>query len=365
MTCDTELVGCSIHDVDTPALWVDLDVLEKNIAKMAAFCDQHQVFWRPHVKACKSPDLAQQFLRGGARGVTCAKVSEAEAMLAGGVNDILIANVVVGRQKVSRLVEVARGARLGVACDDEANIREISQAASEAGVTIDVLVDINVGVNRCGVAPSQAAGLARLVSDLPGIRLRGLMGYEGHVMQMEAEEKAAASAVVAEILAEAREVLRAAGYEPEIISGGGSGNYWLAASLGMINELQAGGGALMDITYHDGMNLPGHQFALFVNAQVVSTAVAGRATLDSGWKTTGCQTGLPRIISHEGAELKELHAEHGVVVLEEGVKMNPAERVTMVPHYSDSTVLLHRKMYAVRAGKIEACWPITAAGALQ
>ena len=365
MTHDTDFVGHSINDVDTPALWVDLDALESNIARMVALCGQHQVFWRPHVKACKAPGLAQRLLRGGACGVTCAKVSEAEAMLAGGVNDILIANVVVGMQKISRLVEVARAARLAVACDDESNIREISRAASEAAVTVDVLVDVNVGVNRCGVTPSQAPGLARLVSDLPGLRLRGLMGYEGHIMKLEPEEKATASAVVAKILAEARDLLRAAGYEPEILSGGGSGNYWHAASLGTINELQAAGGALMDVTYHDEMHLPGHQFALFVNAQVVSTAIAGRVTLDSGWKTTGCQTGLPRIISHEGAEVLELHAEHGVVVLEDGVKLSPAERVTMVPHYSDTTVLLHREMYAVRDGKIEACWPITAAGALR
>lgn len=365
MAQDTSYIGQSIHDMDTPALWVDLEVLESNISKMVALCEEHQVFWRPHVKACKSPDLAHRLLRSGACGVTCAKVSEAEVMLAGGINDILIANEVVGVQKISKLVEVARGARLGVACDDESNIREISQVASKAGVTIDVLVDIDVGVHRSGVAPSQAVPLAQLVSDLPGISLRGLMGYEGHVMRMGAVDKEMASAKAAEVLAEACGRFREAGYQPKIISGGGSGNYWHAVSLGIINELQAGGGSLMDITYRDKMHLPGHQFALFVNAQVISIAIAGRATLDSGWKTTGCQNGLPRIVSHEDIQVLELHAEHGVVVLGNGVKLRPAERVTMVPDYSDSTVLLHRKMYAVRGGTIEDCWPITAAGALQ
>lgn len=365
MTLDATYIGQSIHDMDTPALWVDLDVLESNVSKMVSLCEEHQVFWRPHVKACKSPDLAHRLLHNGASGVTCAKVSEAQVMLAGGVNDLLIANEVVGAQKISRLVEVARGARLGVACDDESNIREISRAASKAGVTIEVLVDIDVGVHRCGVAPSQAVGLAKLVSDLPGISLRGLMGYEGHVMQLEASEKEAASAKAAEILAEACDHLRDANYEPEVISGGGSGNYWHAVTLGIINELQAGGGSLMDITYRDKMHLPGHQFALFVNAQVISTAVAGRATLDAGWKTTGCQNGLPRIVSHKDIQVLELHAEHGVLMLGNGVKLKPAERVTMVPDYSDSTVLLHRRMYAVRGETIEDCWPISAAGALQ
>ena len=365
MIRDEIFVGRPISEVDTPVLWVDLAALESNIARMASLCHRHHVFWRPHVKACKSPDLAHRLLRGGACGITCAKVSEAEAMLAGGITDILIANEVVGPQKIARLVEVARRAQVCIACDDESNIREISRMASEAGVIVEILVDINVGANRCGIKPSQAPHLAQLVSELPGISLRGLMGYEGFVMQMEPEEKEVASASAAGILAEARDNLRAAGYEPKILSGGGSGNYWHAASLGSINELQAGGGTLTDILYHDKMGLSDHQFALFLNAQVISTAIEGQAILDAGWKSTGRHTGLPRIISHEGAKVISLHAEHTVVALGKGVSLTPAERVTMVPHYSDSTVLLHREMVAVRDGKIEAIWKLTAAGALR
>ncbi len=183
-------------------------------------------------------------------------------------------------------------------------------------------------------------------------------------MGMQPEDKEAASAKAAEILAEAKSLVEASGITIDILSGGGSGNYWHAASLGSINELQAGGGALMDISYQELMKLPDHQFALYLNAQVVSTAVQGRAILDAGWKTTGRHTGLPVITSHQGAEVTALNAEHTIVNLPEGMTVTHGEKVTLVPHYSDSTVLLHREMYAVRNDIIEDIWAITGAGAL-
>ena len=232
-------------------------------------------------------------------------------------------------------------------------------------MTIDVLVDLNVGAYRCGVTPEEAPALARHVQDSPGVTLRGLMGYEGHVMGMQPEDKEAASAKAAEILADAKSLVEASGLAVDILSGGGSGNYWHAASLGSINELQAGGGALMDISYQELMKLPDHQYALYLNAQVVSTAVQGRAILDAGWKTTGRHTGLPVISSHQGAEVASLNAEHTIVNLPDDMTVTHGERVTLVPHYSDSTVLLHREMYAVRNDIIQDVWAITGAGALR
>ncbi len=359
------LIGEHIDAADTPALWVDLDALDVNVGKMYELAKSHWVRWRPHVKASKSPNLAKRLLEGGAQGITCAKVSEAEAMVAGGVLDILIANEVVGQTKISRLIEVAKSARVCVACDDSKNIQDISQAATAAKQSIDILVDINVGANRCGVTPDKAPQLAELVTNLPGVRLRGLMGYEGHVMGMQPEDKEAASAQAADILAEAKRALETAGFQVEILSGGGSGNYWHAASLGSINELQAGGGVLMDISYQELMKLPEHQYALFLNAQVVSTAVEGRVILDAGWKSTGRHTGLPRVISHADSEVVSLNAEHTIVSTSGDLKISAGDRMTMVPHYSDSTVLLHREMYAVRNNIIEDVWPITGAGALR
>ena len=364
MSTSQHLIGQHINEADTPALWVDLDALDGNIAKMHEMTKNHWIRWRPHVKASKSPDLAKRLIDGGAQGITCAKVSEAEAMVAGGIIDILIANEVIGQTKIARLIEVAKKARVCVACDDIKNIQEISQAASSANQTIDILVDINVGANRCGVTPDKAPALADLVNELPGVRLRGLMGYEGHVMGMQPEDKEAASSQAADILAEAKQALESAGFHVEILSGGGSGNYWHAASLGSINELQAGGGALMDISYQELMKLPDHQYALFLNAQVVSTAVEGRIILDAGWKSTGRHTGLPRVVSHLDSEVVSLNAEHTIVSAPNDFEISAGDRMTMVPHYSDSTVLLHREMYAVRNNIIEDVWPITGAGAL-
>lgn len=369
MTLATEaasIVGRSIEEADTPALWVDLEALDHNIAMMAGRAAEAGVDWRPHVKASKSPDLARRLVAGGAVGITCAKVSEAEVMANGGVDDILIANEIVGPTKIARLVRVASQARICVAVDDAANLREIAEAATAAGVNVDVLVDVNVGLNRCGVTPEEAPTLAQLALDLDGVSLRGLMGYEGHVMGIpDLEEKEAASQASADVLAEAKQVVEAAGIEVPVRSGAGTGNYWIAARLGVLTEIQSGGGVLLDVSYAESMKVPDHRPALFVQAQVISTARPGRAIGDAGWKTTGRHTGLPRVIAPSGVTCVGLNAEHTVLDLDEGVTLTPGQRFTMIPHYSDSTVLLHRQLYAVRDGIVEAVWDVAGAGMLQ
>ncbi len=360
------LLGQPIEAADTPTLYVDLDALEHNVGMMAGRASDAGVAWRPHVKASKSPDLAKQLLAGGAQGITCAKVAEAEAMVAGGVTDILIANEIVGPLKIARLIALAREARLCVAVDDLRNISDLSAAAARVGVELDVLVDINIGTNRCGVSPEVAPELARAVSDAPALRLRGLMGYEGHVVGIgDLEAKEAASAAAAEIFAAARSGVEAAGMAVEIMSGGGTGNYWFNVQMGAANELQAGGGVLLDRTYQEHMRVPGHRQSLFVQAQVISTAVPGFAIADAGWKTTGMHTGLPLSVAPAGVEVVGLNAEHTKLRLDPDTSIEPGDRVKMIPSYSDSTMLLHRMLYAVRAGAIEAIWPISAAGALQ
>ncbi|MEX2031453.1 MAG: alanine racemase, partial [Dehalococcoidia bacterium] len=346
-------VGRTIAEVDTPALWVDMDALDHNIATMARITREHGVDWRPHIKASKAPDLAKRLMAGGAVGVTCAKVGEAEVMVDHGVLDILIANEIVGPLKIARLVALAGRATLCVAVDDERNLRTIAEVAAAAGVNVDVLVDINVGANRCGVTPDRAPALARLALDLAGVTLRGLMGYEGHVMGMQPEDKEAESAKAADVLQQAIAALRAAGIEPRVVSGGGTGNYWMATALGALNELQAGGGVLMDLSYEDRMKVPGHRQALFLTAQIVSTTVPGRAIADAGWKSTGMHTGIPACIDPPGLSVRALNAEHTILDREAGTEVEPGQRITLVPHYSDSTVLLHRNMYAVRDGRIE------------
>jgi D-serine deaminase-like pyridoxal phosphate-dependent protein len=359
-------IGLPVEALDTPALYVDIDALDHNIATMARVTREHGVDWRPHVKASKAPELARRLVAGGAVGITCAKVSEAEVMADGGVADILIANEIVGATKIARLVALARRVRVCVAVDDEATLRELSAAATAAGGHVDVLVDINVGANRCGVAPATAPALARLALDLPGVGFRGLMGYEGHVMGIsDLEEKETKSAAAADVFAEARREVEAAGMPVGVMSGGGTGNYWMATRLGSLNELQAGGGVLMDQTYGDAMKVPGHRQALFLIVQVVSTAVPGRAIGDAGWKASGMHTGRPLVVSPGGVHVRGLNAEHTIFELDPGTTVRSGDRVTMIPHYTDSTILLHRRLFAARNGVVEDVWPIAGAGMLQ
>ena len=355
--------GLPVEALDTPALLVDLDAFEHNARLIADASRRAGIAWRPHVKACKTPQLAQILLECGAVGLTCAKVSEAEAMADGGLDDLLIANEVVGERKVARLVDLAQRAKLCVAVDDEANLTMIAQQAQAAGVVVDVLVDVDVNLHRCGVAPDDAAALCRRATEINGVRLRGLMGYEGHVMGMEPLEKERETRVSGELLERARRAAEAAGIPVGVLSGGGSGNYRFVLRQRLLTELQAGGAALMDLTYEQ-MGVEGHRRAFALSAQVVS-ASQGRAAADAGWKATGRHTGLPQVVAPEGARCVGLSAEHTHLALDDGASVCPGDRIRLIPHYSDSTMLLHRTLYAHCEGVVEAAWPITGAGALQ
>lgn len=357
-------VGKTTHELDTPALLVDLDALDHNVATMSKACADAGIDWRPHIKASKSPDLAKRLLAGGAVGITCAKLSEAEVMADGGLTDILIANEIVGPTKIARLVRLATRARLCVAVDDETNVREIAAAAAAAGLTIDVLIDIDVNMHRCGVLPERAPALAELATERPGLRLRGLMGYEGHVMHLDPEEKERESAATAALLAEAQRLVEAAGFPVACQSGGGSGNYAVALGLRQLTEMQAGGAVLMDRTY-ESMGVRGHRRALFVLSQIISVPAADRAIGDAGWKSSGRHTGLPLVQDRADLECVDLNAEHTIYRRLSESPLTPGDRVLLVPSYSDSTILLHRRIHAVRDGVVEAVWPISAAGMLQ
>ncbi len=354
----------SVWELDTPALLVDLDALDRNAALMAERSAATGIAWRPHVKACKSPQMARRLIDAGAIGITCAKSSEAMAMARGGVRDILIANEIVGPQKIDRLIEVAQLATLCVAVDDAANIRDISAAADSAGISIDLLVDIDVNLHRCGVEPHAAPALCALIADLPGVRLRGLMGYEGHVMHLADAEKERETAASAALLSRARDLCRSAGHDISVLSGGGSGNYRYVLQQGALTELQAGGAALMDLTYEQ-MGIEGHRRALSLVCQVVSAASHDRAAADAGWKATGRHTGLPQVSQPQGWQCVGLSAEHTHLARDGGQPLQIGDRIELIPHYSDSTVLLHRTLYAHRDGLVEDIWEISGAGALQ
>ncbi|MHB1417124.1 MAG: alanine racemase, partial [Chloroflexota bacterium] len=222
------VIGCPKEDIDTPALLIDLPTMERNIERMAAFFADKRAKLRPHAKTHKCPIIAQkQLAAGNIVGITCAKLGEAEVLVEGGIRDILIANQIVGPQKIARLMGLARHADVMVAVDDPVNVEALSAAATAAGVQLRVLVEVNIGMNRCGVEPGQPAlALARKVAESKGLRFMGLQGYEGHlVMRPDFAERRDMALADTKKLVDTRRLIEGAGLAVEIVSGGGTGTY--------------------------------------------------------------------------------------------------------------------------------------------
>jgi D-serine deaminase-like pyridoxal phosphate-dependent protein len=260
---------------------------------MAASIIAAGAIWRPHCKAIRSPSIAKMLVDGGAVGITCAKVSQAAAMVSAGVKDVLIANEIVGHKKVAAMISlIPRMDRLCVACDDESNLRMISAEAEALGVTIGVLIDMNIGMNRCGIHWSkkdEIIAMSHLAEKLPGIEYRGLMGYEGHAQGVDKKDEL--SQLVADRLGSAKKWVEDSGLKVPLVSGSGSGNYFVSKDLGTTNEIQAGGGVLHCMQYATSMNghdkEPDHRNSIQLACQIISLAGfdEGRAIGDAGFKT--------------------------------------------------------------------------------
>jgi D-serine deaminase-like pyridoxal phosphate-dependent protein len=344
---------------------VDETAMTANITAMADFCSRSGVWLRPHTKTHKCPELARRQLAAGALGLTCAKVGEAEALVDAGVQaDLLVANEVVGKLKVDRLVRLAARAPLTVGVDDAANVTALGAAASRAGVTLGILVDVDTGMKRCGVAPAEAAGLARRVAQTRGLRFRGVMGYEGHaVFIMDRGERETAARAAMAMLLEARDRIVVSGIGVEVVSAAGSGTYDITGTIPGITEMQAGSYILMDTRYK-GVGLP-FACALTVLATVISRPVPERAVLDVGLKGITSEFGLPELKGLTGAKVVRLSEEHTILALEPGVTLRPGDRVELIPSHGCTTINLHDRFYAVHGDDVIDQWPITGRGRLQ
>src|SRR4051794_33220867 len=224
---DDEVVGHAKDAPDTPALLVDLDILDANIARIAATCREAGVAWRPHIKGVKTPDIVRRELDAGAIGVTCAKVSEAEVMAEAGVHDILIANQVVGARKIRRLLDLLGPADVKCAVDSSTHVETLGTAAAARGLVLPVVIEVNVGMNRAGVEPGSAVvALAQHIAAQKGLRFTGLMAWESHVVTIAdpGEKRAAVAASVAKLTGSAQ-ACREAGFPVEIVSCGGTGSF--------------------------------------------------------------------------------------------------------------------------------------------
>ncbi|MFV1964269.1 MAG: DSD1 family PLP-dependent enzyme [Pirellulaceae bacterium] len=361
-------IGCSKDNLDTPALCVDLDVMEANIRSIVAMCRKHGVNWRPHAKCHKSPAIAQKLIQAGAIGVTCAKLGEAEIFAAGGVRDMLIANMIVGPKKLARLVALRRQADPIVCADHSDQVVAFSRGMSEAGLTLRILVEVNIGMDRVGIAPGEPAiELARQVNDLPGVQLAGIMGYEGHLLTVpdpaEKETKIRESLAV---LADAKRQLEQAGLPCPIVSCGGTGSFAYSIQQPEVTELQAGGCIFMDAFYRHACQVTEWDFALTVIATIVSRPTPERAVIDAGRKTMNITIHPAEFAGRNDIEIQGLHAEHGILKLAPTAQdLKIGDRLEIVPGYSDLTCVLHDHFFGFRQGKLEVIWPLQARGRLQ
>ena len=360
MTSQTALIGQPVNELDTPALLVDLDVMEANIRHMASYMGQHGVNWRPHTKGVKVPAIAKQELAAGAFGVTCAKLGDAESMAAGGVDNILIANQVVGTRKIERLVELVQGGTtVLVAVESLDNALALDAAAAARGVNINVLIEVNVGMDRCGLPPREpAVAFARQIHELPSLALKGLMAWEGHTGSIaDPEEKKRAIETAVGSLVATAERCRAAGLPCDIVSCGGTLTYHHTATLPGITEVQAGGGIFCDMQYRSrGVD---HPIALTLLATVVGRPTRQRIVVDSGFKALGRPVTDPHPRDIEDVASLSLSAEHGKIELEApNDSVRVGDKIVIYAGYGDMTVFLHDEMYGIRNGHVETVWPV-------
>jgi len=352
---------CNIEELDTPALVVDLDLLEQNIHLMARHFAGIRSKLRPHFKTHKCPQIAQMQMGAGALGITCAKLGEAEVLCGSGIRDILIANQVVGRPKIERLCTLTRQADLKVAVDDPANVDELSRISSGQPTSLGVLVELDVGMNRCGVKTKQdALRLAERVINSPGLDFRGLMGYEGHVVLDPDQEKRRVGCLESlSRLTDAVGHLRSHGAQVEIVSAGGTGTYAYASTYPGITEVQAGSYVMMDTRYST-LGLP-FCSSLFLLTSVVSTNRDGGCVTDAGLKTLATEFGMPQVKDRAGLTITALSEEHGLLRASEN-KPALGERLMIVPSHCCTTVNLHDALYGFRGDTVEVAWDIAARG---
>jgi D-serine deaminase-like pyridoxal phosphate-dependent protein len=349
-------VGDRLEDVDTPALILDLDAFEAN-QKTLFSSVKNRVRIRPHAKTHKCPDVAKRQIALGAVGMCCQKVSEAEAMVEGGVADVLVSNEVVGAKKLERLAALSRRARIGVCVDNAENVAQLKG-------DLDVYIELEIGMRRCGVEPGEAVvALAKEIAKRH--RFAGLQAYHGRAQHMRSmEERHAAIETAAQHVFHTKKLLEKNKIACPIVTGAGSGTYMLEVEAGAWDEIQPGSYAFMDADYAKNewaAPLPRFEHSLFVLATVMSRA-PDRAIVDAGLKASSIDSGMPGVWQRDGLRYTKASDEHGWI--EGGPLPALGEKLQLVPGHCDPTINLYDWYVCVRRGVVEALWPITARGAL-
>jgi D-serine deaminase-like pyridoxal phosphate-dependent protein len=350
------------RDISTPALVLELAALDRNIARMAAFFAAGPCQLRPHFKAHKTPEIARrQLAAGSCTGLTCATVGEAE-IVAAFCDDLLLANEVVTAEKCARVAALARRVRVTAAVDSVEGLAVLSRAASDAGVQVGVLIDLNVGQGRCGVEPGEAGlMLARQAARSKGIALRGVMGYEGHLQPIrDRVEREARTRHAMQGLVATATMIRDASLPCDVVSAGGTGTYDISGRIAGITEIQAGSYALMDTDYAD-VGVPFEQ-AFWLLGTVVSRPTRERCVADCGHKSTTKDHGYPSVRGIPGAAVTALNDEHATIALPPDSPLAIGDRVELVPSHTDPTINLHDAFYVVEDDRVVGIWPIAGRG---
>ena len=369
MNTSEPFIGMHKTELDTPALLIDLDKMEANIETMANYFSTVNADLRPHVKTHKTPIIAHKQIAAGAIGVTCAKLGEAEAVIHAGIRDVLIANQIVGTQKIARLINLAKHSEIMVAVDNLENVQAISEAAAAKDATVRMLVEVNIGMDRCGVEPGKPAlELAEQIRRSPNLVFEGLMGYEGHtVAKPKRSERNTAAREAMQRLIDAKHYLEKQGVEVTVMSGGGTGTFNITGSIPEMTEIQAGSYVLMDSTYYNVEGIGEHfECALSVLATVVSRPSPNRIIVDTGLKVLAKEFGIPQPVGVDGIEMTGLSEEHGkILVSDENISLKPGDQLEILPTHCCTTVNLHDRYYGIRNGIVESVWNITARGKAQ
>lgn len=357
-----------ISELDTPSVLIDLDVLERNLRRAQEYCTSHGIHLRPHMKTHKIPQIGRMQVELGAVGLTCAKLGEAEVMADAGITDLMIAYPVWGEQKLKRLVELAQRTRLTVVFDSPEVAEGIAAAARDAGTEIGALVEIDTGTGRCGMAPGpEMVALCRKVTELPGLRFRGLMTYQGYVMGATAEREAQMRAEQ-ERLARVLDDLREVGIDPEVVSGGTSPSLFFSHLVEAVNENRCGTYVFNDRNMVSSGSVDWSDCAMQIAVTVVSSAVPGQIIVDGGSKTFSsdrCSTwdGFGHFVEDPELVLLKMNEEHGYVRLN-GTPQRHAigERLHVIPNHVCTAMNMHDEVWVHQNGEVVDCWRIAARG---
>ena len=364
--------GMDEADIQTPSLVLDLDALERNIKKMGDYAKAHGMRHRTHGKMHKSVDVQRlQEKLGGACGVCCQKVSEAEVFARGGIKDILVSNQVRDPAKIDRLARLPKlGARTICCVDDLANVADLSSAAQTHGTEIECLVEIDCGAGRCGVTTTpDVVAIAKAIDGSEGLKFSGLQAYQGAMQHLDSyDERKAKIDIAVAMVKDAVDTLKAEGLDCDIVGGGGTGSYYFESNSGVYNELQCGSYAFMDADYGRILDKDGNRIdqgewenAFFILTSVMSHAKADKAIVDAGLKAQSVDSGLPVIYGRDDVEYIKCSDEHGVVMDPNGaLKVN--DKLKLVPGHCDPTANVHDWYVGVRNGKVECLWPVSARG---